>query len=163
LPQGGGVLLDLCHELDMACTLFPGLAVETVNSLGHAAFPGVDFASHIALAGEGQLANVAMDYLSPVSYRRTVLRGSAMVADFDLAAGRYSLDTGQGQRNLDFPFERNQMFLAAMRDFLHLVAGRRVSDVEHLPRLDLVADSCRMIARAWAARRFTGQIGGDFG
>jgi hypothetical protein len=49
-----------------------------------------------------------------------------------------------------------------MRDFLHLVAGRAVSDVEHLPRLDLCASSCRAIARAWAARRFTGRIAGEF-
>jgi predicted dehydrogenase len=161
-PDGGGVLLDLCHELDMACTLFPDLAVNTVTSLGHGAFPGVDFATRVALAGDGRLGSVAMDYLSPVSFRRIVLRATALVADFDLAAGCCRLDTGQGPRDPGFPFERNQMFLAAMRDFLHLVAGRPVSDIEHLPRLDLAAGSCRTIARAWGARQFTGQVGGEF-
>ena len=161
-PQGGGVLLDLCHELDMACTLLPGLGVQEVTSLGHAAFAGVDFATRIALAGPGQLGAVAMDYLSPVSFRRIVLRGTGLVADFDLIAGRYLLQDGQGVQDLSFPFERNEMFLAAMRDFLHLVAGRPVSDVEHLPRLDLAAGTCRTIARAWGARRFTGQIEGDY-
>jgi predicted dehydrogenase len=161
-PQGGGVLFDLCHELDMACTLLPGLGVQEVTSLGHAAFAGVDFATRIALAGPGQLGAVAMDYLSPVSFRRIVLRGTGLVADFDLIAGRYLLQDGQGVQDLSFPFERNEMFLAAMRDFLHLVAGRPVSDVEHLPRLDLAAGTCRTIARAWGARRFTGQIEGDY-
>lgn len=161
-PQGGGVLLDLCHELDMACTLLPGIRINDVTSLGHAAFPGVDFATRIALAGVGQLGTVAMDYLSPVSFRRIVLRGTALVADFDLIAGRYTLQDGQGVQDLSMPFDRNQMFLAAMRDFLHLVAGRPVSDVEHLPRLDLAADSCRTIANAWGARRFIGQIKGDY-
>ena len=161
-PQGGGVLLDLCHELDMACTLLPALGVRDVTSLGHAAFPGVDFATRIALDGAGQLGTVAMDYLSPVSFRRIVLRGTGIVADFDLIAGRYALQDGQGAQDLSFPFERNEMFLAAMRDFLHLVAGRPVSDVEHLPRLDLAAGSCRAIARAWCARRFTGRIEGDY-
>ena len=161
-PQGGGVLLDLCHELDMACTLLPGLELGEVASLGHAAFPGVDFATRIALAGAGQLGTVAMDYLSPVSFRRIVLRGTGIVADFDLIAGRYALHDGRGAQDLSFPFERNEMFLAAMRDFLHLVAGRPVSDVEHLPRLDLAAGNCRTIARAWGARRFTGQIEGDY-
>jgi predicted dehydrogenase len=161
-PQGGGVLLDLCHEMDMACTLLPGLGVQEVTSLGHAAFAGVDFATRIALAGPGQLGAVAMDYLSPVSFRRIVLRGTGLVADFDLIAGRYLLQDGQGVQDLSFPFERNEMFLAAMRDFLHLVAGRPVSDVEHLPRLDLAAGTCRTIARAWGARRFTGQIEGDY-
>jgi hypothetical protein len=50
------------------------------------------------------------------------------------------------------------MFLGLMRDFLALVAGRRVSDNPHLPRLDRVVSSCRLIARAWQARRFTGTI-----
>lgn len=161
-PQGGGVLLDLCHELDMACTLLPGLGVTGVTSLGHAAFPGVDFATRIALAGAGALGAVAMDYLSPVSFRRITLRGTGIVADFDLIAGRYTVQDGQGAQELSLPFERNEMFLAAMRDFLHLVAGRPVSDVEHLPRLDLAADTCRTIAGAWGARRFTGQIEGAY-
>ena len=118
--------------------------------------------TRIALAGAGQLGSVAMDYLSPVSFRRIALRGTGIVADFDLIAGRYTLQTGHGAQDLSFPFARNEMFLAAMRDFLHLVAGRPVSDVEHLPRLDLAAGSCRTIARAWDARQFSGQITGDY-
>jgi predicted dehydrogenase len=156
------VLLDLCHELDMALTLLPGLAVDSVTSLGHARFPGVDFASRLALAGPGQIGTVAMDYLSPVSYRRILLRGTGLVADFDLIAQRYTLDRGQGPQEISLPFDRNQMFLAAMQDFLHLVAGRPVLDVPHLPRLDLAAGSCRAIAAAWGARRFTGRIEGDY-
>lgn len=162
LPQGGGVLLDLCHEIDMALTLLPQARVGAVQSLGHPGFPGVDFASRIALAGPGLVGSVAMDYLSPVSFRRICLRGRDLVADFDLIAGRYLIDRGQGPKALDLPFERNQMFLAAMADFLHLVAGDAVSDVEHLPRLDRVAASSAGIARAWEARVFTGQVTGDY-
>ena len=162
LPEGGGVLLDLCHELDMALTLLPQAQVAGVASLGHAQFPGVDFASRIGLDGAGLLGSVAMDYLSPVSFRRIVLRGSGLVADFDLIAARYRLDEGGRTRELELPFERNDMFLAALRDFLHLVREEPVSDVEHLPRLDLAAGNCRAIARAWGARRFTGSVMGDY-
>jgi len=162
LPQGGGVLLDLCHEIDMALTLLPHARVGVVQSLGHAAFPEVDFASRIALAGSGLIGTVAMDYLSRVSFRRICLRGRDLVADFDLIAGSCTVDRGQGPELLDLPFERNQMFLAAMADFLHLVAGEPVSDVEHLPRLDRVAASCEGIARAWETRVFTGQVTGDY-
>jgi predicted dehydrogenase len=162
LPDGGGVLLDLCHELDMALVLLPGAQVAQVDSLGHAAFPGVDFATRIGMTGAGLIGSVAMDYLSPVSFRRIVLRGTGLVADFDLIAGRYRLDEGRGRRDIDLPFERNDMFLAAMRDFLHLVAGRETSGWALLPRLDLVAGNCRAIAAAWAARRFVGQVTGDY-
>lgn len=162
LPQGGGVLLDLCHELDMALTLLPQARVGGVSSLGHAGFPGVDFASRVGLEGGGLLGSVAMDYLSPVSFRRIVLRAPDLVADFDLIAGRYRLDEGGRSRDLDLPFERNDMFLVALRDFLHLVREEPVSDVEHLPRLDLAAENCRAIARAWGERRFSGDVTGVY-
>lgn len=161
-PKGGGVLLDLCHELDMALSLFPDAAANSVTCLGHPSFPGVDFATRIGLSGPARQGAVAMDYLSAVSFRRILLRGTAVTVEFDMIAGRYSIDHGQGAQTLDFPFQRNDMFLAAMSDFRQLVAGEPVSDVEHLPRLDRAAASARATAQAWRARRFTGKIAGDY-
>jgi hypothetical protein len=55
------------------------------------------------------------------------------------------------------------MFLDAMRDFLHLVAGHVPEDKLGLvPRLDLVSMNCRAIASAWEARQFVGKIEGDY-
>lgn len=158
--EGGGALLDLCHELDMAACLFPGLELAGVDSLGHAAYPGVDMSSQIRLTNTGVTGDVAMDYLAPVSTRIISLRGTNRLHDFDLITGRYAI-TGQGAAVLEFPFQRNDMFLAAMRDFLALVQGRLPSDLEHLPRFDLAQPSCALIAKAWDARRFTGTIQKD--
>jgi predicted dehydrogenase len=159
-PTGGGVLLDLCHELDMAACLFPGLALAGVDSLGHAAYSGVDMSSQVRLTNGAATGEVAMDYLAPVSTRRIALRGLTKLHDFDLISGQYII-TGQGARTLDFPFARNDMFLAAMRDFLAVVQGKVPSTVEHLPRFDLALPSCALIAKAWEARRFTGTIAKD--
>ena len=144
-PQGGGVLLDLCHELDMATCLFPGAEIGAVDCIGHVNYPGVDMATRIVLGGAA-LGTVSMDYLSPVSTRTIDIAGARVRRSIDL---------------LSIAFARNEMFLAAMRDWLALVDGRAVSTVEHLPRLDLVGDSCTRIAAAWQARRFVGQISGD--
>lgn len=159
--QGGGVLLDLCHELDMAATLFPGLALDRVKSLGHATYPGVDFSDEILLSGE-PLTTVTMDYLSPVFLRRLTLRGTRHTVEFDLHSGNYMVAEDGRWTQVPMPFERNEMFLGAMGDFLALVAGKPVSDVEHLPRFDLALPSARMIVEAYQARRFVGEVAGDY-
>ncbi|WP_309663995.1 Gfo/Idh/MocA family oxidoreductase [Tabrizicola sp.] len=156
--DGGGVLLDLCHEVDMAACLFPGLSVHAVESLGHVAYPGVDMASRISLGRTGLSGDVAMDYLTPKLHRHCILRGSERMHDFDFASQHYVVTDAAGPAALHKPLDRNEMFLAAMRDFLALVAGRVVSDIEHLPRLDLCLPSARLVAGAWAARVFNGQI-----
>ena len=155
---GGGVLLDLCHELDLAWCLFPELEVSGVESLGHAAFPGVDFASRVSLRAGHVVGEVAMDYLTPGLHRRATLRGSERMHDFDLAAQVYRVTEASGERALDLPLERNAMFLDAMRDFLALALGGQTSSNPLLPRLDLCLPSARLAADAWAKRSFIGEI-----
>ena len=153
-PEGGGVLLDLCHELDMAHCLFPGI-LSDVECLGHVSYPGIDAATQIARAGPIQ-GTVAMDYLAPVAIRRVEIAGTRSRRSLDLLTGRLRDGTEERQ----FPIERNQMFLAILGDFLALAAGRAPSEVEHLPRLDRVRASCEEIAQAYAGRRFTGHLDG---
>jgi hypothetical protein len=146
----------------MALCLSPDLDLQGVDSLGHTDFPGVDMASRVWLTSpRGVTADVAMDYLTPKLHRRTILHGSARMHDFDFAAQHYSVTDTSGTRQITAPMERNEMFLAAMRDFLALVRGHNVSTVEHLPRLDLCLPSARLVAQAWAARRFLGTISKD--
>lgn len=156
--DGGGVLLDLCHELDLAACLIPGLRVTGVESLGHAAFPGVDFASRVSLASDGAVGDVSMDYLTPLLHRRTTLRGTERMHDFDLAAQVYRVTESSGPRLLDLPLERNAMFLDAMRDFLALALGGEVSSNPLIPRLDFCMPSARLVADAWSKRQFVGRI-----
>jgi predicted dehydrogenase len=156
--EGGGVLLDLCHELDLACCLFPGLEVSRVECLGHPAFPGVDFASRVSLRRAGLVGDVSMDYLTPLLHRRTTLRGTERMHDFDFAAQVYRVVGSDGPRVLDHPLERNAMFLDAMRDFLALAFGGSVSGNPLMPRLDLCLPSARLVAQAWAMRGFIGEI-----
>lgn len=161
-PDGGGVLLDLCHEIDMATCLFPGLAITTVDCIGHADFPGVDFATRIALTGARRAGTVAMDYLSPESFRRVSIRGRDDTLQLDLltaTATRWQ----NGEINAQtWAFERNDMFLDLMRDFMALAEGRTPSDNPLLPRLDRVRESAKLVASAWENRRFHSEIAGGF-
>jgi predicted dehydrogenase len=156
--DGGGVLLDLCHELDLAACLFPGLEVTRVESLGHPSFRGVDFSSRISLRRQELVGDVSMDYLTPLLHRRTTLRGTERMHDFDFAGQVYQVTEPSGSRLLDLPLERNGMFLDAMRDFLALVSGGPTSGNALMPRLDLCLPSARLVAQAWATRMFVGEI-----
>lgn len=170
--EGGGVLLDLCHELDMAQALFPGLGVQSVTSQDHTAFHNVDFATCAALAApDGPVGSVVMDYLSPVSLRRASLRSQSRLIDLNLLVPALTIETAKKRTTRDFEFERNDMFLEAMRDFLALVGGRDPVDnsvdnpVDNplMPRFDRMRGSCDLIALAWQARRFTGRLAHDMG
>lgn len=156
--EGGGVLLDLCHELDLAACLFPGLEVTRVESLGHPAYPGVDVASRISLRSQSAVGDVSMDYLTPKLHRRTLLRGMERMHDFDFAAQCYRVTESSGPQDLPLQLERNTMFLDAMRDFLALAFGRALSGNPLMPRLDLCLPSARLVAQAWAMRGFVGEI-----
>ena len=161
--EGGGVLLDLCHELDMAHVLFPGAGVTAVESIGHADFPGVDFATQVTLAQDGgPVGTAAMDYLSPRSLRRAVLRGREEVLDLDWLAPRWVRSDGKEEQVREWAFERNDMFTGIMRDFMALVEGGETGGNPLMPRFDRVQESCALIARAWEAREFRGQIEGGF-
>ncbi|MGI1662820.1 Gfo/Idh/MocA family protein [Palleronia sp. KMU-117] len=160
--EGGGVLLDLSHELDMACALFPGLAVTRCDALGHDGFPGVDMASFVqAAAPGGPVGRIAMDYLSPVSMRRTLLRGLDHHVEVDFLTPALTVVTPGAAETTTYTFERNDMFLGAMRDFLALVAGTQTSGNPLMPRFDRMSDSTAFIAAAWAARRFVGTVDFD--
>ena len=163
--EGGGVLLDLCHELDMAWQLFPEARTVSVSCLGHADWPGVDFCTRVELGGRSRASGtVAMDYLSPVPVRRIVLRGIDGSYDFDLANNEFLHETAERRRFLPLGCERNAMFLAAMEDFLGFVSGQPPTPVRLTPRLDHVGQVCMRIAEAWDARQFNDCMlsSGDF-
>ena len=161
LPEGGGVLLDLCHELDMAACLFPQCRDLSVRSVGHHDYPGVDFSTEIMMTGDSvAVGRVSMDYLSPVSTRSSEFFSVDELLKIDFNTLQFSVDDGQSVNSDTLIFERNDMFLSAMADFLALIEGREVSTVKHMPRLDLVRENCELIADAWQHRIFTGKLSG---
>ena len=99
---------------------------------------------------------VALSLFGP-QIRRVEIAGTRGRRCLDFNTGTFR----EGESERRFVIDRNEMFLGLSRDFLALVQGRAPSDVEFLPRLDWVRNSCEEIAEAHARRRFTGHLDGD--
>ena len=157
-PDGGGVLLDLCHEIDLADLLCGPTELQSVNSIEHSNFAGIDLVSTINLLGpKGQSILVAMDYLAPSLIRRGHIRGLNDEINFDLAKSSFSHLTKSGCITKHVEETRNKMFLNLMLDFMALAEGRKTTN-PNIPRLDRVKHTCELIGKAWEMRSFTGQI-----
>jgi len=159
--EGGGVILDLCHEIDLAHLLFPKAKLQRVDCLGHPDFAGVDVASRLTLAQpNGPSGTVTMDYLSPQSIRRIGLRSIGNVSDIDLLACTETRTDGKDTRSSSLDFERNEMFVDIMQDFMTLAETGQRPKNPIAPVMDQVYDSCCLIADAWENRVFHGAIAG---
>lgn len=157
-PEGGGVLLDLCHEIDLAYLLCGNPPLTSVSSIEHPDFAGVDIATTLDFSGsDGLNMRVAMDYLAPMLIRRGHIVGLEQEIEYDIANANVTYVTADERATQNLGQERNLMFLDFMSDFMALTEGRETAN-PHIPRLDRVKDVCHVIAEAWEMRKFTGQI-----
>ncbi len=158
-PEGGGVLMDLSHELDLVSAVMEEVQLCDVSSLSHVDFPKIDFATRLQMrAKNGAVGSVCMDYVSPVSVRRAALRGTDEIIDLDFLAPEMAVTSGEKSEVFPYEFARNDMFVAAMRDFLALVRGTTPSTNPIMPQFDKMRASSVLIAQAWEARRFGGFV-----
>lgn len=157
--EGGGVLLDLSHELDLVSALFPGLCVQDVSCLGHDRFPGVDFATSLQLTtATGAAGTVALDYLAPMPVRRLMLCGTNRRIEVDLLSGELSERSAAGEAHQSFTVERNELFLSAMAEFLQLAAGETLPADPLRPVFARMGASSQLIVAAWQRRLFSGTV-----
>ena len=98
--RGGGVVLDLVHELDLACWLFGD--VRLLGAWGaHRSKLEIDSEDVATLAlrgGAGELLSVQLDYVSRVPVRRIHIVGDAASATWDLPGRSLAL---RGPAGLD--------------------------------------------------------------
>ena len=157
---GGGVLLDLCHEIDLAWLLHGRLKADSVDCLSYPGHPKIDASTRVVASGsEGEQCNIVMDYLAPSLLREGQLVGVKEILKYSFVTGNVQKITDRGIDNLSFKIERNSMFIDAAKDFVNLVENATGSSNPCSPRLDLVMEQTKFIASCWRHRRFSGSIG----
>ena len=158
---GGGVLLDLCHEVDLAWLLHGGLKAHSIDCLSYPGHPKIDASTRVFANGpRGEQCDIVMDYLAPSLLREGQLVGIKEIFKYSFVTGDVQKITDRGIDNLTFKIERNSMFVDATMDFVSLVENATGSSNPFLPRLDLVMEQTKFIASCWRNRRFAGSIGG---
>lgn len=156
--EGGGVLLDLCHEIDLAYLFCGEVPLKSVQSVQHPEFDGVDIATTLDFVSQnGCSYRVAMDYLSPALIRRGSIIGRDEQVDYDIANHYIKYVTENESLLENIEQERNQTFLDLMTDFILLAEGKKTKN-PYIPRLDRVKNVCHIIARAWETREFIGKF-----
>lgn len=156
--QGGGVLLDLCHEIDLAFLLCGRANLKSVYSIGHNDYENVDISTMLNFSNNSSLVfSVSMDYLAPSLIRKGSLLGTDSYLDYDISKQYLKIKKITREKKIKYHFSRNKMYLDLMSDFMRLANGHKVLN-QNIPSLDKIKMVCKVIAQAWEKRKFTSKL-----
>ena len=155
--NGGGVLLDLCHEIDIANILFSVDEVLSVNAKKNKDYD-VDFATSCLLRGSDRenndiLTNINLNYLSPNLVRQGSIYGTKGEIYFDLVKGNKKLNKNNQNKVYLYENTRNKMFMDLMIDFLLSLLNKKVTN-KLFPSLINTNKSNVLIARCYEMLKY---------
>lgn len=130
--QGGGVLLDLIHEVDAALWLLDDFEHVTGYATHASALEiDTDDCAGILMARTGgPITSVRVDYVSRKPVRRYTLVGDRGTATWDLRAATIFLDDAAGSQVIELPagaFDVSTTYLSAMQELLAAIESNRPS------------------------------------
>ncbi len=124
---GGGVLLELSHELDYLIWLFGRFDnVFCIATNSGQLEIDVEDRADILFSREGLTAQVHMDFLQRRASRNCKVIGATGTLHWDLIANCISLENFNGKKILfsDPSVDRNDMYMELLRGFIEVAAGR---------------------------------------
>lgn len=132
--RGGGVSLDLIHEIDLAEWLI-GPAFKTMSAvaarLGNVTVDSEDYARLCYETKTGGQVSVELDYLTRGKVRRFVIvcEEGTLLGDF-VAGGLRYFDSGGTESMIwnDPHLDRNDMYKSLMTDFIGIAQGQQTED-----------------------------------
>ena len=156
---GGGVTLDLCHDIDLVNLLIDVKHVDSVSCKDHVTYPDIDFLSTINLSdNNGAHCSVNLDYIRQEYTHRGFILSSSDSIFFDFASGIFTHNScTESFPPLTIPANRNKMFIDMI---MHLFFGEKPDSFssKHLPTLINTKDTNFLIASIWSQRTFSHTI-----
>jgi len=125
--EGGGVVLDLIHELDYARWLFgPVDSVDgTVHSTSHLEIQTEDVAEILFKHTSGVIGSIHLDYYRPENRRDVEITGREGILTADLIDDNVRLERGDESWTESFDVDRDKTYRDQLSYFLgHVRSGR---------------------------------------
>lgn len=152
-PKTGGVILDIVHEIDLACFLAGPATVAAcvAGCSGLLEMDAEDIADIVLLHDGGIRSNLHLDYLARPPVRTGAITGEGGTIAWDLNARTLLWSDTQGatREAAAFPGGWNDDYLAQMRHFIACLEG------EAVPRCD-GSQALAVLQTALAARSLAG-------
>jgi predicted dehydrogenase len=131
---GGGVLLELSHEIDYIQWLLGSMEVQyaQLRSSSELNLEVEELADVILVSDIGTVCNIHLDLLQKKASRTCSFIGENGRLDWDLPSNTIQLHTKEGSVCLfsEADWDSNQMYLSLLTDFLDLVAGHKNSSID---------------------------------
>ena len=135
--RGGGSILSLNHDIDVACYLF-GLPKRLFCMGGHYSKLELDTedTAHILMEvfrqGYFMAVHILLDFIQRPTRREWIITGEEGSVCVDLVTNTLKLQTfssGKSQSRVEnyHTFQRNEMFLAEIRDFFDAIQNKKAS------------------------------------
>lgn len=122
---GGGVLLELSHELDYLQWLMGELSVEYAHlrTSGELNLEVEEMADLILSNKAGVICQVHLDFLQKAPYRQCNIIGSKARINWDLVNNTVTLINANGREAIysEPRWDKNQMYISMIEDFINLL------------------------------------------
>ena len=126
--EGGGALLDIIHEIDLALWLL-GDVTEVYGDLSNISDQSIeaeDLANIIMKLDSGAVGQVQLDLLSPILRRGIEIVTKSSVYTWNYSNGNIIQSSKESERyiyEIDKTFDRNDMFISTMKNFISRISG----------------------------------------
>lgn len=131
---GGGVLLELSHELDYAQWLLGPLALESaiLRNSNELDLDVEEIADVVLSTDKGTICNVHLDFLQKSPQRLCSLIGSKGRLDWNLVTNTIVNISSKGEHIIfsDPEWDKNNMYLNMVQDFVNLMEGKPNSSID---------------------------------
>lgn len=132
--QGGGVLLDLSHELDYTNWIIGELVnIKSFQTkVSNLEIDSDDLVSLVANTREGIVANLSIDYFSKLGHRKILLNTNDFTLELDLIANKLvqTFLSGKNQQHELAGLEKNYLFEKMHQEILFSEVKKNVATLE---------------------------------